>query len=232
LILLMFARYSRKELDSMVVLTRGLSQDHIHSISEKNILKRIIDIVLSLLAIVFILSWLTPAIALIIRLSSKGPIFFKQRRVGLNGKEFVCYKFRTMRINDMADTLQATRTDPRITRVGHILRELNLDELPQFFNVLAGDMSIVGPRPHMLVHSVQFGKMIPDYRLRYLVKPGITGFAQIKGYRGTTPTYRSVYKRVQWDIYYARHQNLMLDLHIMLLTALHIVKRIFTWDGR
>lgn len=193
--------------------------------------KRIFDILFSLFIIVFILSWLFPIIALVVLLSSKGPILFRQKRTGFHGKEFVCYKFRTMRENSQAETLQAVIEDPRITRAGHILRELNLDELPQFFNVLAGNMSVVGPRPHMLSHTEYFGQLVSHYNERHGVRPGITGLAQIKGYRGATPDYRSIYKRVQWDIFYVQHKSVCLDLKIIGLTVFHVLKRIITWNG-
>lgn len=146
------------------------------------LVKRIFDIVLSSLVIVFIISWLFPIIALLIKLNSRGPVFFVQRRVGRWGKSFNCLKFRTMVVNEQANTRQASDNDTRITRVGNFLRKSNLDEFPQFINVLLGQMSVVGPRPHMHADCNKFSSVIANYKFRNMVKPGITGLAQVKGY--------------------------------------------------
>lgn len=186
--------------------------------------KRVIDIIFSLVICVFILSWLLPLLAILIKIDSKGPVFFRQKRSGFQGKTFDCFKLRTMRLNANSDDLQAAINDPRITRMGSFLRMSNLDELPQFINVLMGDMSIVGPRPHMLKDSYNFAEIFPSYYNRYLVKPGISGLAQINGFRGPTPNTRSIYKRLQWDLYYVEHAHLGMDIRIILLTALETIR--------
>jgi putative colanic acid biosynthesis UDP-glucose lipid carrier transferase len=188
------------------------------------ILKRTVDITVSLLITLLILSWLLPLLAILIKLETKGPVFFKQKRTGYKGKTFNCFKLRTMKVNTTADDLQAALNDPRITRMGRFLRLSNLDELPQFINVLIGDMSIVGPRPHMLTDSEYFAELFPGYYNRYLVEPGITGLAQINGFRGPTPNVRSVYKRLQWDLYYVEHATIGMDIRIILLTAIETLR--------
>jgi len=193
--------------------------------------KRGIDILVSLLVIVLVYSWIMPIIALLIKLDSRGPVFFLQKRVGFLGKVFWCYKIRTMVVNDMADTRQASRYDPRITRVGKFLRDTCLDELPQFINVLLGHMSIVGPRPHMLKDSHEFSAVVSNYKFRNLVKPGITGISQVRGYRGPATTFQSIFRRYQWDAYYVRNISLRLDVKIMTETAMLMVRSIF-YKGR
>ena len=193
--------------------------------------KRLFDIVFTFIVFVLLLWWCIPFIALMVYLATGKPVFFLQQRTGYNGKTFTCYKFRTMVVNDQQDVLQASLDDPRITKIGHFLRETNLDELPQFLNVLKGDMSIVGPRPHMLNHTTEFEQIIPDYHIRHQVKPGITGLAQIKGYRGPTPNLRSIYKRVQWDIYYVNNYTLLMDAYITMNTATHLLKRLNNWNS-
>jgi putative colanic acid biosynthesis UDP-glucose lipid carrier transferase len=181
--------------------------------------KRFFDILFSFAVIIFVLSWLVPIVALVIKLTSKGPAFFTQKRSGYLNKQFTCYKLRTMYINSQSDMLQASNDDGRITRLGSFLRKTNIDELPQFWNVLIGDMSVVGPRPHMLKHNTVFGKEIEGYEKRLLVKPGITGLAQVKGWRGPTPRLRDIYKRVQWDIYYVHKVTPLMDCWIIYHTA-------------
>jgi putative colanic acid biosynthesis UDP-glucose lipid carrier transferase len=147
-------------------------------------------------------------------------VFFRQPRHGLNGRKFNVYKFRTMKLHNESGTLtQATQNDPRITPLGHFLRRTSLDELPQFFNVLIGDMSVVGPRPHALQHNDLYKNQVETYMLRHRVKPGITGWAQIHGYRGETDTLDKMAKRVQFDLYYIKHWSLWMDLQIILWTA-------------
>ncbi len=165
-----------------------------------------------------------PILAILIKIDSRGPIFFKQKRTGFRGKTFNCFKLRTMKVNKEADDLQAALNDPRITNMGRFLRMSNLDELPQFINVLIGDMSIVGPRPHMLADSDYFAELFPGYYNRYLVKPGITGLAQINGFRGPTPNTRSIYKRLQWDLYYVEHATIGMDIRITLLTGIETIR--------
>jgi putative colanic acid biosynthesis UDP-glucose lipid carrier transferase len=186
--------------------------------------KRLVDILFSLMVIVLLLSWLLPIIALLIKLDSKGPVFFKQKRSGKDDKTFICYKFRTMKVNLQSDTLQATRYDERISRVGRFLRETSLDELPQFFNALIGNMSIVGPRPHMLKHTLEYKMIVDKYMVRNYLKPGITGWAQVNGYRGETDKLILMEKRVEHDIWYLENWSLMLDFKIIFLTAIDIMK--------
>jgi putative colanic acid biosynthesis UDP-glucose lipid carrier transferase len=180
--------------------------------------KRTFDIVVSLLAVVLIFSWLLPIIALLIKLDSKGPVFFKQKRTGLNGKLFTCIKFRTMIVNAEADLLPATENDRRITRFGKFLRNRYLDELPQLLNVLMGDMSLIGPRPHMLSDDLRYRDDIEFYHMRYKVKPGITGLAQVFNLTGPLNELSQMKERVQLDIFYVRHWSLLLDVKILLRT--------------
>ena len=186
--------------------------------------KRMFDLIFSTLVIIFILSWLFPVIAVLIRLSSKGPILFKQPRSGVNNEEFLCYKFRSMSVSDDADSKQATRSDPRITRVGAFLRKTSLDEFPQFLNVFMGDMSVVGPRPHMLLHTEEYSELVNKYMVRQLVKPGITGVAQVRGYRGETKEIEDMEGRVRFDVWYIENWSLTLDINIILQTIWNIFK--------
>ena len=176
------------------------------------IYKRVMDVVTSLAVIVFVFPWLFPILCVLVRLDSKGPVFFKQQRVGFLGKTFRCYKFRTMYINDYADTHRASSNDPRVTRIGRFLRNTCLDEFPQFINVLLGHMSIVGPRPHMLNDSREFASIIDNYRFRDMVRPGITGLSQVRGYRGPADNFESILRRYQWDSFYVRNVGFRLDL--------------------
>jgi putative colanic acid biosynthesis UDP-glucose lipid carrier transferase len=187
--------------------------------------KRIMDVVISALFIVFVMSWLMPIIALLIKLSSKGPVFFIQKRTGYMGVEFNCFKFRTMYLNDEADIKQVSINDKRITAIGKFLRITHIDETPQFFNVIIGDMSVIGPRPHMLFHTRNYSEWIPYYNLRHEVKPGMTGMAQIKDYIGEISVERELRKRIQWDIYYMKHRSIRLDINILLSTAGCVFKK-------
>ncbi len=180
--------------------------------------KRLFDVVFSLLIIILIFSWLFPVIALLIKLDSKGPLFYIQRRTGINNRTFYCKKFRTMRTNKDADIRQATKDDDRITRIGNFLRKSNIDELPQFFNVLIGDMSVVGPRPHMLKHTKQYSALIEHYKVRHFVKPGITGWAQVNGYRGLTDDLWKMEKRVEYDMDYLTNWTFFWDIKIIFMT--------------
>ncbi|MEJ7736752.1 MAG: sugar transferase [Chitinophagaceae bacterium] len=185
--------------------------------------KRVFDVVVSFLVIVFILSWLIPLLAILIKLDSKGPVFFIQKRIGGMSKIFNCLKLRTMVVNEIANSCQAQENDPRITLFGKLLRRTCLDELPQFFNVLIGEMSIVGPRPHMIKDCEDFIKVVPSYELRHAVKPGITGMAQVKGYRGQTNSFYDVFHRYQWDIFYVRNACFALDMKIIYKTLVQIL---------
>lgn len=189
------------------------------------LLKRSFDIIFSFLVITLVFSWLFPLLAVLIKLSSKGPVFFKQTRLGERKKKFVCYKFRSMQINQEADSKQATRDDPRITKLGAFLRRSNLDELPQFFNVLMGQMSVVGPRPHPLKLNDQFRDIIDKYMVRHFVRPGITGWAQVNGFRGETRTPELMEKRVDLDIWYLENWSFLLDLKIVVKTVTNMLKK-------
>lgn len=188
------------------------------------VLKRSFDIVFSLGVIVFVFPVLYMIVGIMIKLSSKGPIIFKQRRTGLYGHEFECYKFRTMRVNVEADEKQAEKNDPRTTKVGNFLRRTNLDEFPQFFNVLYGDMSVVGPRPHMLKHTELYSAIIDKYMVRHLAKPGVTGWAQVTGYRGETKTLEQMEGRVRRDVWYIENWSFFLDLKIIVVTVINMFK--------
>jgi putative colanic acid biosynthesis UDP-glucose lipid carrier transferase len=181
-------------------------------------LKRAVDITVSLFVIVFFISWLYPFITLLIKLSSKGPVFFKQKRSGLHYRSFTCLKFRTMYLNEDANTVQASENDPRITPAGRILRKFSLDELPQFFNVLKGDMSLTGPRPHMIHHTNAYSEQVNIFLVRHLIKPGITGLSQIQGYRGEIRTNQMLRNRVRLDIFYLEKWSLGLDFLIIIKT--------------
>ena len=188
------------------------------------LLKRMSDIVLSILCLIPT-AILLPFIAIVIKRQSPGPVFFRQLRTGINGHDFYCYKFRSMHVNNDADRLQATKDDPRKFPFGDFMRKTNLDELPQFWNVLVGNMSIVGPRPHMLAHTEQFDKLIDRYMVRHFVKPGITGWAQVTGFRGETRELWQMEGRVERDIWYIQHWSVWLDLRIIWMTVKSIFKK-------
>lgn len=186
--------------------------------------KRLIDIIISLAVIVFVLSWLTPIIALFIKKESDGPVFFKQTRNGINYEEFSCLKFRSMIVNENAHKLQATKGDTRVTKIGAFLRKTSLDEMPQFINVLLGDMSVVGPRPHMIRENDKYYKTVDKYMLRHVIKPGITGLAQVSGYRGEVEKESDIVNRIKFDIYYLENWSILLDVKIILRTILNSIK--------
>ena len=186
--------------------------------------KRLFDIVVSLIAIVIVSATILIPIIIAIKLSSKGPILFKQKRTGYRGREFVCLKFRTMKVNADADTRQATKDDPRKTKVGDFLRKTSLDELPQFLNVLYGNMSVVGPRPHMVKQTDEYRKLINRYMVRHTIKPGITGLAQVSGFRGQTEKLWQMEKRVEYDVKYIENWTFWLDIKIMVRTVLNAVQ--------
>ncbi|MBA2563435.1 MAG: undecaprenyl-phosphate glucose phosphotransferase [Chitinophagaceae bacterium] len=186
--------------------------------------KRVFDIFFSFFVIVFILSWLVPLLSILIFLESRGPIFFSQLRTGKNKKTFRCYKFRSMYVNKDAEVKQATKDDKRITKIGKILRRTSLDEFPQFLNVLIGNMSIVGPRPHMVTHTDHYSKIVNQYMVRHFSKPGITGWAQINGYRGQIEEPAQIRKRVEYDIWYLDNWSLLLDIKIVFLTVFNVLK--------
>ena len=180
--------------------------------------KRLFDIVFSSLVIIFILSWLVPIIAILIKLSSRGPVFFIQPRSGKSNQPFNCLKFRSLRVNDDANVKQVTKDDNRITPIGRFLRKSNIDELPQFFNVFMGDMSVVGPRPHMLKHTTDFTNIYKQYMIRHFIKPGLTGWAQVHGFRGEIKDHDFLIKRIEYDIWYMENWSIWLDMKIIVMT--------------
>lgn len=192
-------------------------------IKTHTVIKRIFDIVFSIVIIVLVLSWLIPIIAILIKLESEGPIFFKQGRPGINATEFFCYKFRSMQVNKTTET-EASRNDPRVTRIGKFIRKTSLDEMPQFLNVLLGDMSVVGPRPHLWAQNKVYGSKINKYMVRHYIKPGITGLAQVSGYRGEIETDKDMINRIKFDIHYIENWSLFLDFKIIILTVINIFK--------
>lgn len=191
---------------------------------ENRLVKRTFDIVLSLGVLCIIFPIVYIIVGIVIKTTSPGPIFFKQKRNGEDGEEFWCYKFRSMKVNKDSDMVQATKHDPRKTKFGEFLRKSSLDEFPQFINVFMGNMSVVGPRPHMLKHTEEYSRLINKYMVRHLVKPGITGWAQVSGYRGETKTIEEMEGRVKRDIWYLEHWTFWLDIRIIFLTIKNAVK--------
>nr|WP_314840516.1 exopolysaccharide biosynthesis polyprenyl glycosylphosphotransferase [uncultured Flavobacterium sp.] len=188
------------------------------------VIKRVFDIFFSLIIIAGVLSWLTPILAIFIKLESKGPLFFIQKRNGLNYKEFFCYKFRSMELNDEAHLNQVSKNDIRVTRVGRFIRKTSIDELPQFFNVLLGEMSVVGPRPHMVSHTQMYALTVDKFMVRHFIKPGITGLAQTKGFRGEVETDKDIINRVKYDIFYMENWSILLDIKIIFLTIYNTIR--------
>ena len=186
--------------------------------------KRAFDLIFSSLVIVFVLSWLYPIIAILIKMQSPGPVLFKQLRSGRNDEPFWCLKFRSMTVNKESDKVQATKGDSRITKIGAFLRKSSLDEMPQFFNVFMGQMSVVGPRPHMLSHTEEYKAIIEKFMVRHFVKPGITGWAQVNGFRGETKEDGSMEKRVEHDIWYMENWTVMLDVQIVFMTVINAIR--------
>lgn len=186
--------------------------------------KRILDVTVSLLVVIFILSWLIPILGLLIILESRGPIFFSQKRTGKNNQTFNCLKFRSMKPNKDSDSKQATKNDMRVTRIGKFIRKTSLDEFPQFINVLKGEMSLVGPRPHMVKHTSDYSKMVDQYMIRHFLKPGITGWAQINGFRGEITDPKQIKMRVANDLWYLENWNVWLDIRILFLTVYSVFR--------
>ena len=203
-----------------VISLRNILQDE----TLNKVIKRVFDILFSILIIVGLLSWLTPILALIIKWESKGPLFFIQKRNGLNYKEFNCYKFRSMEVNDKADLDLSSKNDVRITNVGKFIRKTSIDELPQFFNVLLADMSVVGPRPHMVSVANLYALNVDKFMARHFVKPGITGLAQTKGFRGEVETDEDIINRVKYDIFYMENWSILLDIKIIFNTIFNTLK--------
>jgi Undecaprenyl-phosphate glucose phosphotransferase len=206
--------------DNRVVLS--LRDEPLEDIGNR-VQKRILDLVVSFLVLVFILSWMIPIIGFLIYLESPGPIFFTQWRSGKNNRKFKLLKFRSMKINKFSDQVQATKNDPRFTKIGKFLRKTSLDEFPQFINVLKNEMSVIGPRPHMLKHTEVFSKIVKQYVIRQFLKPGISGWAQVNGYRGEIHGNEQIIGRVECDIWYSENWSLWLDARIMFLTVYKIL---------
>lgn len=217
-------RYFNRIFDLTSVGTTPVLVTHPSPVSKwyNRMLKRAFDILFSALFLLVSPVIFIP-VAIAVKLSSPGPVLFKQKRTGYFGKEFTCYKFRTMKVNKQSDTLQATKNDPRKTRLGEFLRKTNIDELPQFFNVLKGDMSVVGPRPHMLRHTEKYTGLIDQYMVRHIVQPGITGWAQVTGFRGETKELWQMQGRVERDVWYIEHWTFLLDLKIIVKTVLNAI---------
>lgn len=185
--------------------------------------KRVFDIVFSSIIIILLLSWLIPILAILIKLESRGPVFFKQGRPGIDENEFFCYKLRSMKINQTTEK-EASKNDPRVTKIGKFIRKTSLDEMPQFLNVLLGDMSVVGPRPHLWAQNKEYGNKVKKYMVRHYVKPGITGLAQVSGYRGEIETEADMINRIKFDVFYIENWSLILDLKIIFQTVINIFK--------
>ena len=192
--------------------------------SENYIVKRIFDIIFSIIVCLFILTWLVPILWILVKIESKGPLIFSQKREGLDGRKFVCYKFRSMKLNTLSDKVHAVENDIRVTRIGSFIRKTSIDELPQFLNVIKGDMSVVGPRPHLPSLSSEYQKDVDDYFKRHAVKPGITGLAQVSGYRGEIKKRSDIKNRVRLDIFYIENWSFLLDVKIILMTAFNVFK--------
>ncbi len=187
-----------------------------------SLIKRIFDIVFSLLVVTLLLSWLIPLMAILIKLESKGPVFFKQSRAGVNGEHFSCYKFRSMQVNNNTERI-TVKGDPRITRIGKFIRKTSIDEMPQFLNVLLGDMSVVGPRPHIGSINTMYTGRIKKYFFRHSVKPGITGLAQVRGARGEINADEDMINRIKYDVFYIENWSLLLDLKIIIQTVSNMI---------
>ena len=190
---------------------------------DNRFIKRAFDLIMSGLFLFTVFPFIYIIVGGIIKITSPGPIFFKQKRNGINGKEFWCYKFRSMKVNKDADKIQATKNDPRKTKFGDFMRKTNIDELPQLINVFLGDMSLVGPRPHMLKHTEEYSQLIDNYMVRHFVKPGITGWAQVTGFRGETKELHQMEGRVKADIWYLEHWSFLLDLYCIYKTFANVV---------
>ena len=199
-------------------------RDPLSSSVQNRVIKRTFDIVFSLTFLCTIFPIVLLVVAVITKITMPGPLFFRQKRNGLNDKVFYCIKFRSMKVNDDADKVQATKDDPRKTKWGNIMRKTNIDELPQFINVLLGDMSVVGPRPHMLKHTEEYSQLIDKYMVRHFVRPGITGWSQVTGFRGETKELSQMEGRVKGDIWYIEHWTFRLDLYIIFKTIANAIR--------
>jgi len=221
-----FSRYVKKRLDLDIIESipiMAVRSEPLQSIHNQ-IIKRIFDVIFSFFFLIILFPIFYIVFGILIKLSSSGSVIFKQKRTGIYGKSFDCYKFRSMKQNEDADEKQAEKDDPRITKIGQFLRRSNLDEIPQFYNVLRGDMSVIGPRPHMLKHTELYSSFIDKYMVRHLIKPGITGWAQVNGYRGETKTTEQMEGRVRYDVWYLENWSFILDMKILIITILNMFK--------
>ncbi|MBQ6279541.1 MAG: undecaprenyl-phosphate glucose phosphotransferase, partial [Muribaculaceae bacterium] len=220
-----FSKYISRRFEVETFGTVPVMSIHPHPLQNpfNKAIKRGFDLLVSSVVLLFSPIVFLP-IAIGVKLSSPGPVFFRQERTGYRGKSFQCLKFRSMRVNDKSDSLQATKDDPRKTKFGNFIRKTSLDELPQFINVFKGDMSIVGPRPHMVQQTQEYSELIDKYMLRHTIKPGITGWAQVNGFRGPTDELWKMEKRVELDVWYAENWNFMLDIKIMFLTVFNAIR--------
>jgi len=212
------------------LLKRTVLRKYVDNKRSYFVCKRLVDVLFATIVITTVLSWLLPVLALLIKLTSKGPVFFLQKRTGRGGRSFTCYKLRTLAHNPVGQTKHTAIQEDLVTPLGWFLRQSNLDELPQFLNVLAGHMSVVGPRPHMHADCNAFAELIPGYKFRNLVKPGVTGLAQVKGYHGKVISHECIYKRFEWDAWYVQHAGMMLDVYIIYNTARQLLR--FLMQGR
>jgi putative colanic acid biosynthesis UDP-glucose lipid carrier transferase len=192
--------------------------------AENFYIKRVFDIFFSLFICLFILSWVIPILWILVKLESKGPLIFKQQREGINGDKFVCYKFRSMQLNVSSEIGHTAKNDHRVTKMGAFMRRTSIDELPQFFNVLFGEMSVVGPRPHLESLSIEYQKDVGDYLKSHIVKPGITGLAQVRGYRGEITKKSDIKNRIRLDVFYIENWAFFLDVKIIIQTILNVFK--------
>jgi len=221
-----FSRYVKKRMDLDIIESipiMAVRSEPLQSVYNQ-IIKRIFDVIFSCLFLITLFPICYIVFGLLIKMSSSGPVIFKQRRTGIYGKSFNCYKFRSMKLNEDADEKQAEKGDPRTTKIGQFLRRSNLDEIPQFYNVLKGDMSVIGPRPHMLKHTELYSSFIDKYMVRHLIKPGITGWAQVNGYRGEIKTTDQMEGRVRYDVWYLENWSFFLDIKILIITILNMFK--------
>ena len=190
--------------------------------AENFYIKKLFDVVFSFFVCLLVLSWLYPILFILVKLESKGPLLFKQKREGINGSEFICYKFRSMKINEQSEKAHVSKYDSRVTKMGAFMRKTSIDELPQFLNVLKGEMSVVGPRPHLESLSIEYQKDVKNYLKRHIVKPGITGLAQVSGYRGEIKKKADIKNRIRLDIFYIENWSFFLDIKIIFKTILNV----------
>jgi undecaprenyl-phosphate galactose phosphotransferase/putative colanic acid biosynthesis UDP-glucose lipid carrier transferase len=195
-----------------------LRKEPLQSLTNR-VLKRMFDVIFSLMVVIILFSWIFPIIAIIIKLTSKGPVFFVQKRTGKDGEAFNCFKFRSMTVNSDSDDKQATKNDARVTKFGAIMRKTSIDELPQIINVLLNNMSLVGPRPHMLKHTEEYRVLVDKFMVRHFAKPGVTGWAQVNGFRGETKAVSDMANRAAADIWYIENWSFLLDVKIVFTTA-------------